>query len=155
MQLLAQTSPTPAPAEVMAILVGIAVGLAILLIPTIFFLLTAQKALARCSPESRTLSPGLVWLLLVPLLNLVWIFIVVINVSKSLGNEFRRRGIPESPAPGQGVGLAWAICAVLSWIPVLGGFLGLAALVCWIIYWVKVAGCSSRLAVPMAAPQVG
>jgi hypothetical protein len=154
MQLLAQTATTPTPAEITAIMVGVMIGLAILLIPTIFFLLALQKALTRCSPESRTLSPGLVWLQLVPLLNIVWIFINVINVSKSLGNEFRKRGIPESPAPAQGVGLAWAICSVVSIIPFVGYLTGIAALVCWIIYWVKVAGYSSQIAAPVPAPQV-
>jgi hypothetical protein len=154
MQLLAQSS-TLGPGEVTAVFVGVLIVLAVLLIPTIFFLLTLQKALARCSPESRTLSPGLVWLQLVPLLNFVWIFINVINVSKSLGNEFRKRGIPESPAPGQGVGLAWAICAVVSIIPFVGYLTAIAAFVCWIIYWVKVAGCSSRIAAPMTVAQAG
>jgi hypothetical protein len=154
MQQLAQTS-APGPAEAMAIFVGVMVVFAIFLIPTIFYLLTLQKALSRCSIESRTLSPGLVWLQLIPLFNLVWVFIVVINVSKSLGNEFRKRGIPELPAPGQGVGLAMAICSVVSIIPFVGYLTGIAAFVCWIIYWVKVAGCSSRLAAPMAVPQVG
>jgi hypothetical protein len=37
-----------------------------LLLPAIFFLLTLQRALGRCSPESRTMEPGEVWLLLYP-----------------------------------------------------------------------------------------
>ena len=66
---------------------------AILLLPIIFYLLTLQKALSRCSPESRAMDPGSVWLQVVPFLNLVWHFFIVINVAKSLHAEFARRGL--------------------------------------------------------------
>ncbi|MDO8301736.1 MAG: hypothetical protein Q7T18_00690 [Sedimentisphaerales bacterium] len=65
-------------------LLVVAVGLAV----TIFFILTLQKALNRCSPENRAMQPGMIWLLLIPLFNIVWIFFVVLNMAKSLGAEF-------------------------------------------------------------------
>ena len=77
----------------------------ILCVPAIFYLRTLQKALNRCSVEARTLSPGLVWLMFIPLFNLIWHFMVVTNLSKSLGNEFRQRGISAEGNPGQGLGL--------------------------------------------------
>jgi len=150
MQQLAQmSSPGLGESAVIFLIFGIVV--AVLIVPTIFYLLTIQKALSRCSVESRTLSPGLVWLQLIPLFNLVWVFIVVINVSKSLGNEFRRRGISESPNPGQGIGVAMAICSVLSIIPLVGYLTSVASLVLWIVYWVTIAGHSSRIAAPVPA----
>ncbi len=36
----------------------------ILLVPVIFYILTLQGALNKCSTESRTLEPGMLWLLL-------------------------------------------------------------------------------------------
>lgn len=117
----------------------------LVLLPSIFFLLTLQKALTRCAPESRTMAPGQVWLMLIPLFNIVWQFILVSRVASSLGNEFRRRNIPAEAEPGKSLGLAFAILALTSIIPVLGVLTGIAAFVCWIVYWVKIANYSAQL----------
>jgi hypothetical protein len=114
---------------------------AIFLIPTIFYLLTLQKALNRCAPASRAMSPGMVWLMLIPIFNLVWQFFIVLNMSKSLAAEFQRRGIPEEPEPGQTIGLIMCVSSLLC---------GPVYLIFWIIYWVKIAGFSSKLAAPWA-----
>lgn len=41
------------------------------LVVAIFYLLTLMRALQKCSPQSRTMQPGMVWLLLIPLFNLI------------------------------------------------------------------------------------
>jgi heme/copper-type cytochrome/quinol oxidase subunit 2 len=127
-------------------LLGILIFAAVVLVVFIFYLLTLQRALNRCSPESLAMKPGLVWLTLIPCFNIVWQFFVVINVAKSLGAEFKKRGIPAEELPGQGVGLAMCILNVVSAIPYLGCLTAPAGLVCWIIYWVKIAGYSQKLA---------
>lgn len=122
------------------------------LIPTIFYILTLQQSLNKCAAASRTMDPGMVWLLLVPFFNLIWNFFVVMGVAKSLGNEYVRRGIPSSEsAPGQSVGLAMSICACCCIIPLLGVLAGLANLVLWIVYWVKIAEYSRILDIPQTA----
>jgi hypothetical protein len=126
------------------------VFLMICLIPEILFVLTLQKALQRCSPQNRTISPGSAWLMLIPLFNLVWDFILVSQVSATLEREFRSRNIPVEPSPGKNVGLAWCILAAGAIIPFLGVLSFIGALVCWILYWVKIAGFSSTLAAPIA-----
>lgn len=118
---------------------------AILLVPKIFYLLTLQKALNRCAPQARAMSPGMVWLLLIPFFNLVWQFFVVLNMAKSLGAEFRRRGIPEEPEPGQTMGLIMCVSSLVC-APVY--------LIFWIIYWVKIAEYSSKLAATAVAGAV-
>lgn len=125
----------------------------IFLIPAIFYLLTLQKALAKCSPTSRTMEPGMVWLCLIPLFSLIWNFFVVMALGKSLSNEFARRGIasPE-PLPGQPIGLGMSICLCCGIIPVLNLLTSVAALVLWIMYWVKIANYSAMLGeLPTAA----
>jgi hypothetical protein len=125
------------------------------LVPAIFYMLTLQNTLNKCAPASRAMDPGMVWLLLIPLFNLIWNFFVVMNIAKSLANEFARRGIPSpEPLPGQPIGLAMSICACCCIIPVLGAFAGLANLVLWVLYWVKIAEYSrsldmSQFAAPM------
>jgi hypothetical protein len=116
------------------------------LIPAIFYLLTLQKVLAKCSPASRTMQPGMVWLSLIPLFNLIWNFFVVMGVANSLGNEFARRGIPSPEAlPGKSIGLAMCICVACGIVPLLGALASLAAFVLWIIYWIKIANYSGML----------
>jgi len=64
------------------------------LLALIGYLLALQDALKKCAPTSRTMKPGKVWLLLIPVFGLVWQFIIVVNIAKSLRNEFERLGIP-------------------------------------------------------------
>jgi hypothetical protein len=119
-----------ATATQMGFAVGVLVIFAVFLIPAIFYCLTLQKALNRCSPESRAMQPGMVWLLFVPLFNLVWQFFVVINVAKSLGAEFQKRGMAEEPEPGKTLGLAMCILGCCGIIPVIGVIISIGALVC-------------------------
>jgi hypothetical protein len=114
--------------------------------PWIFYIPTIQRALKRCSPSSRTMPPSRVWLLLIPIFNLVWHFIVVSNLSRSLGNEFKSRNMPNAdPEPGKAVGLAMCILFVGSVIPKVGAVLWFAGLICWIVYWVKIERYSRAL----------
>lgn len=138
--------------EVIGVMVGLMVMLIIVLIPTIFYLISLQKVLGRCRPENRTLEPGMVWLLLIPLFNIVWQFLVVNHISNSLKKEFEARGEqPDEAEPGKGIGLAMCITNVVSIVPYLGTVVGIASFVLWIIYWVKIAGYSNRIAAPEPA----
>jgi hypothetical protein len=120
-----------------------------LLIPTIIYLAALQKALRRCAPESRTMPPGQVWLMLIPLFNVVWQFIIVSRMASSLRNEFLRRQLPlADPEPGKTLGIAMCVLVATSWIPILGMLTGPASLVCWILYWVKIAGYSRQIELP-------
>jgi hypothetical protein len=91
------------------------------------------------------MDPGLIWLLLIPCFNFIWHFFVVINMAKSLGAEFQKRGIIEEPEPGKTIGLVASVLWACSLIPLLNYVCHPAALVCWIIYWVKIAGFSKKL----------
>jgi hypothetical protein len=126
-------------------------------LPAVFYILTLQKALNQCAPASRTMEPGLLWLLIIPLVYLVFYFIVVLAMSRSLANEFARRGIPNYDSqPGQAVGLAMCISGCCTLIPLLGLVAIWAFLALWIIYWVKIADYSRRLSMfPGAMPNVG
>jgi hypothetical protein len=133
------------------LLVVLVVGI-LFLVPAIFFLITLQRALERCAPESRAMSPGTVWLWLIPLFSLVWQFPMVINIAKSLHNEFVRRNLPVSePEPGKSLGLAMCILWIVGIVPVIGIVAGLAGMVCWILYWVKITEYSRMLKEPSAA----
>jgi hypothetical protein len=120
----------------------------------ICFLLTAQKALERCSPQSRTTPPNHVWLTLIPFFNFVYQFFLVGHLGRSLGNEFARRGIAGADAqPGRAIGLAACVLGVVAIvpIPVLSPLLMIASVVFRIIYWVKIADYSRQIAEPFVA----
>ena len=104
------------------------------LICAIFFLLNLRDLLQRVSPQNQAMAPNQVWLNLIPLFNLVWIFITVSRVRESLQAEYRSRGWTPQGDFGYGLGLAAAILSILNW-----GLLGLAGFICWIIYWVKMS----------------
>ena len=121
------------------------------LLPAIFYILTLSRTLTKCSPASVTIERGMLWLLLVPFVNLVWHFFVVMGMAKSLGNEFRARNIHNvEPEPGQPVGIAMCVCGACGIIPVLGLLAGLAYLVLWIVYWAKIRSLSDAGQVPDA-----
>jgi hypothetical protein len=130
----------------LAIMSGLLIFCAVLVVPMIFYLLTLQKALERCAPPNRAMTPGLVWLSLIPLFNLIWNFFIVLALAKSLGNEFRSRGMQAEAEPGQSIGLAYAILFCCAIVPFLGILAAFAGIVMWIVYWVKIADYSRRLA---------
>lgn len=117
----------------------LAVPLASAVAVAVLYLLTLRKALSLCAPESRTLSPGRVWLLLLPLFNLMWHFVVVVNVARSFRNEYQRRHIAKVPPAALALGLAMCSLSVLAFAPATGDLASVGALICWIAYWVMIA----------------
>ena len=92
------------------------------------------------------MAPGMVWLMLIPLFNIVWHFLVVTNVAKSLAAEFQGRGMSEEPKPGQTLGMVMCILLCCGIVPLLGILCTIGAFVCLILYWVKIAGFSGKIA---------
>ena len=130
-----------------------------LFVPNCFFLLTLYRALSKCSRTSRAIEPGVVWLMLVPLFNFVWQFVVVTGIAKSLGSEFRARGVSGlEPAPGKSVGIAMCVCALCRLVPLVNFIAFPACIILFVIYWSKIAGFSRILdRVPVrvsAAPHI-
>lgn len=127
----------------------------VFLIIYILFLVSQQNILKAIKLENRTMSPGMVWLQLIPVFNLVWQFMVVIKISESIRNEMTTRTFSfESPdkevyieeaKPTFGIGIACCILLCLSFLPMLGIIMFLAYLVCWIIYWLKIVEYKNRI----------
>src|SRR5436190_17430390 len=96
----------------------------------ILFALTVRMLLEVCRPESRTIQPGSVWWLLVPLVNIVFQFVVVLRVASTLVNEHQRRQLEGVPETGKEVGLAACIAGVATLVPGLGLLAGVICLGC-------------------------
>ncbi|HEY1805991.1 MAG TPA: hypothetical protein VGG45_16075 [Terracidiphilus sp.] len=115
----------------------------------VLYMHTLATTLKKCSLTTRTMQPGMVWLLLIPLFNVIWHFFVVLAVGKSLGNEFRARRIPSTdPEPGKSLGIAMCVCGACGIIP---GVV-LVYLVLLFIYWGKISGFSRLLDQTPVAP---
>ena len=111
----------------------VAILLGIFVIPYILYIQTLQKTLQQIKLENRTISEGSLWLLLIPLFNLIWHFFVVNKMSISLANETKSRNINLGEIqPGQSIGIAMCILNLIPYLNIIG-------FVLWIIYWVKIS----------------
>ena len=117
-----------------------AAAFAVWLVVGFFFLLNLRDLLMKVEPQNRAMQPDQVWLNLIPLFNLVWIFVTIVKVRDSAQAEFHSRGWAARGDFSFGLGIAAAILSILSWGP-----FGLAALVCWIVYWIRMAELRNQL----------
>jgi hypothetical protein len=77
------------------VLAGI-LALGIFVVPAILYLIALQRAPERCSLRARTVCPSQVWLMLIPAFSLVWHFLLVNHIARSLRNELVARGMPDT-----------------------------------------------------------
>jgi len=110
------------------------VGLAIAVVIAYLIFSCYQRIPAR----HRQMEPWQVWLMLIPLFNLVWVFFVFPKLGKSYQSYFAEQGRTDVGDCGEKVGLWYAICVVLSCIPCVNYIAGPAALILLIIFLVKV-----------------
>jgi len=153
----------------LAVGVLICVGIVLLVAITIAicFCLSMQRTLNEVRERNRAMSPGLVWLYLIPLFNVFWAIYMVLKIAESLRNEFSYRGWRTGTESfGKTVGMFWSVGNVASFFlgctigavdaavkdPAVSAILNLvnmavslALLVCWIIYWVQIYQYGTRL----------
>ena len=140
-----------------AAFVIVVVVLGFLCLPIIIgllFALTVRMLLEACAPENRTLQPNSVWWLLVPLVNIVFQFVVVLRVASTLVNEHQRRQWQGVPETGKEVGLAACIAGVAGFVPGIGLIAAVVCLGCWIYYWVLLRKITNRLQTPAPVASV-
>lgn len=131
---------------------GIAcLGFVVVLAVTVTFLATLARALTRVDPPNRRMDPGLVWLNLIPVFNLIWLVVTVERVGESIRNEMAARGrLKKSDPYGKTAGITGL---VLLWFgiflnlvgPPAGLLLWFFALVYLLVYWAQVSMYSRKL----------
>lgn len=107
------------------------------LVIAILFLLNLQNLLKAISSQNRKMDPSMVWLAIIPVFQIIWMFIVVSKISESIQAEYSLRGLSAEPRPTYSIGLAMCILNVCCLIPFVNFFAGIALLICFIIYWIK------------------
>jgi hypothetical protein len=113
--------------------VAIVVGLGIQAI-VCWYLSNCLKAIPE---EHRKQQPGMVWLLMIPLVGIVWNFFVYPKISESYKSYFDSIGRTDMGDCGRGLGLTFSILVCTTIIPYLGSCTGLVAFILWIIILVK------------------
>lgn len=116
------------------------------------YLSTLRSALASSSSESRIVSPGTVWWMLLPFFNVFLSFFFVWSVTKSLNREFTRRRSVNPPSPKAWAGWICSIVGLLTYINIeqhSPWFVGWILLFIdggsWIIYWRAISHCTKYL----------
>jgi RNA polymerase subunit RPABC4/transcription elongation factor Spt4 len=83
----------------------------------------------------------MVWLLLIPFFSIIWTFFVYPQIAKSYRAYFTARGRRDVCDCGEGLALAYCICAasglVLWMVPFIAGAGSVATFVLWILVLVK------------------
>lgn len=110
----------------------VAIIFGIFIIPYILYINTLQATLKEIRKENKTISEGSLWLLLIPVFNLIWHFIVVNKISDSLEKEAKSRNLYFGEIkPGHSIGIAMCILNIIPYLNFIGFIL-------WIIYWAKI-----------------
>lgn len=117
------------------------IPLAIIYVPLTFYCLTLTKCLKLVQPENQAISPGLVWLSLIPIFQIGWNFYLVIKMKESLENEYRYRNLKNTDNFSFALGMTMSGLFAASVIP----FVIIVGLILWIIYWVKMNGYKNEL----------
>ena len=137
------------PAGLMIMLIVFAAAILV----AVFYLKNIQDTLKEVSPHNQQMPPANVWLMFIPLFNIVYGFIMYPKISESLRLEFEERGDDRPGDYLKNLGITMPILNVCGVIPVLGGFAALANLIILIIYWVKLAEFKTQL--QMGTPASG
>jgi len=85
------------------------------------------------------------FLLLIPIFNLVWNFILLARVSGGFQSFFQSKNDASVGDCGAAIGLWYSIAAVCAVVPLVNCLAGPAALVLLIIYLVKISGLRTRV----------
>jgi hypothetical protein len=139
----------------MVVIFGIALLLALL------FLNSLSQTLKAISARNRAMQPEKVWLLLIPVFQFYWLFVVITRLSASIHNEYKSRGLGIEESPTYFYGLIWSTlfvtntligclyrwgnCHIFSIQNPLVKMLSTAGTIAWIAYWLKVNGYRKHL----------
>lgn len=124
-----------------------------LLIPGILFLLTLSNTLKVISPSNRTVEPSSVWLMLIPVVNLFWPFVLYSKIRDSINFEYKSKGVADTAEATHKIGIVLSIAVLLNALYTtfisrsdLGASLiGTTMLISWIVYWVQISNHKKKL----------
>jgi len=118
------------PEFLVAMALGLLIGFA--------FLWNIRKTIVAIKPHNRVVKPNHVWLMFIPLVNLVYQFFLVHKVAQSLFNEFNERNMPTKPVNiAYNLGMVACILNILSLVPQLAFFASFLVMVFMFAFWTR------------------
>lgn len=115
-------------------LVALAIGVAIAIF-VLYLLFSWQK---RVPAAHRAIEPVMIWLLLIPCVNLVWNFFVFQRIPISFKRYFDSVGDTSVGDCGEKLGLYYSIAVICCMIPLLNFLAGPASLILLIMFLLKI-----------------
>ncbi len=88
----------------------------------IWYLMTMYKLFSAIAPRNRDMEPGMIFLIFVPLINIVWPWLIMFRACSSLQKEYEDRGMKGDGDYGKTKGLVHLVGSIVC-PPV--GFVGL------------------------------
>ena len=82
----------------------------------LMFISTLSSLLKSVEPANRKINPNSVYLLIIPIFDIFWSFVVTNRVADSIEAEFRGRNINCEPRPTYRRGYIWSVVGVLKYI---------------------------------------
>lgn len=110
------------------------VGIFLLLV---YYVKTIIEVMVHVRPSNRLTGVSNILLNYVPLVNIVYGFIVYPKICDSIKNEYKTLGLPEDGDFGKGLAITLQALTLTMFIPFLNFLTSIAGLVLWILLWVK------------------
>lgn len=90
---------------------------AIPLIAYVLYVLEVSRTLGAIDPDLRIQGPGMAWLLLVPVFNVIWFFFLINAIRDGFEKMASRGRLKKDVDTGYKVGIAMGCCWAASLIP--------------------------------------
>ena len=119
----------------------------------IFYIRAISKTIKAIDPEYRTQSPGMAWLLLIPIFNVIWFFFLLKSIKTSFLRMHENKRISQPIDTGYTYGIAMGCCWAAIFIPKLIFVALIPMFVFSILHWTKLSNARRRLSDELNSPQ--
>ncbi len=103
----------------------------------VFYIRAISKALSVIEPAHRKQAPGMAWLLLIPVFNVIWFFFLLKAIKQGFEEMTETRLLSQRIDTGYHYGIAMGCCWAASFIPKLIFVSLIPMFVFSILHWTK------------------
>ncbi len=111
----------------------------------VFYIRAISKTIKAIDPEYRTQSPGMAWLLLIPVFNVIWFFFLLKSIKTGFLRMYENKKISQPIDTGYSYGIAMGCCWAAIFIPKLIFIALIPMFVFSILHWTKLNNARKRL----------
>ncbi|MBU3586107.1 hypothetical protein [Polynucleobacter sp. AM-26B4] len=111
----------------------------------VFYIRAISKTIKAIDPEYRTQSPGMAWLLLIPVFNVIWFFFLLKSIKTGFLRMYESQRVSQPIDTGYTYGIAMGCCWAAIFIPKLIFVALIPMFVFSILHWTKLNNARKRL----------